>query len=288
MSRFLDSKKWRLNFVFTAIRKPNLLQSLLYAKENGSLFRLMRERPKSLGILIWPYQCSAWNAEMRVARLVNHFDCVDTIPQFDFSVGEKILLLDLSQFSDGVRVVIDQPEWLLREGNLALNIFKGDYRAYTLTFSLYCGDKLSIFIGGLQGRNSHKSLELYRQLTKDFYGIRPRDLLIEIVRILAQIVEASDIHAVADEHRFFRHPYFRDDKAAAMKVDYNDIWVDRGAVRVAPTYFAIPLVALRRGVDEISPKKRAMYRRRYEMLDMLASEAAVSFRSRNIIKFDAT
>src|SRR5450432_461528 len=36
------------------------------------LGRQMRDRPETVGILAWPYQCATWDAGTRLKRLVNH------------------------------------------------------------------------------------------------------------------------------------------------------------------------------------------------------------------------
>jgi uncharacterized protein VirK/YbjX len=108
-------------------------------------------------------------------------------------------------------------------------------------------------------------------LTKDFEGIRPRDFMLEALRMWAVKLGVRHIRAVSDGHKISRHKYFADKKAPGLV--YDDVWPERGGTRVDQTQYELPLGGSRRPVQDVAAKKRAMYRRRYEMLD--AIEAAL-------------
>src|SRR3954467_1670398 len=203
------SWKLRAKFVARACVDRGALRPFVAARPGSALHEHLQQRPETAGVLLWPYQCSAWSAEERVERIASHFGLVDRIgPPIRAGIDDKLELLDLAPYSAGVRVILDQPKWLFREGHLALNLFLGDHRAYSLAFSLCeLGDERCAFIGGLQGRRTEGALDRYKDLTKDFHGMRPRDLLLDIGRMFFVALGVSRIHAVAESHRFFRHPY---------------------------------------------------------------------------------
>src|SRR6185437_8818486 len=119
----------------------------------------------------------------------------------DFLPDDKIELLDLGDVVSGLHVVLDQPQWFLREGQLAINLFLEDVRIYTLAFSFFRqGKEIAAFVGGIQGRNIAGILETYRDLTKASYGMRPRDLLIDILRMLCAELGVKQIFAVSNEY----------------------------------------------------------------------------------------
>ena len=178
-----------------------------------------------------------------------------------------MVLADLSSISPGVSLIADRTPWLAREGHLAVSLFKDDFRAFSVSFSLLRDPDLSLFIGGLQGRRSDEILALYRDLTKHFEGMRPRDFLLEALRLFAVKIGVQRIYAVADEHKISRHKYFAGKETGGFS--YDDAWLDRGGSRVAPTHFELPRAGSRRPIEEIPAKKRSMYRRRYEMLDAI-------------------
>jgi hypothetical protein len=63
-----------------------------------------------------------------------------------------------------------------------------------------------------------------------------------------------------------------------LQTSYDSAWLEHHGVPVAGGFFELPTVAARRRHEEIPSRKRAQYRRRYEMLDLLDAQigAAVS------------
>jgi uncharacterized protein len=269
-SKHVDpSLSMRLKFVAAALRERGASRHFSTAAPDSSLGKLLAEWPQAVGILLWPYQCTSWDAETRLSRLVSHLETVRTIPGLQLPPDEKLVLADLSSFSPGVALIIDRPPWLAREGLLTLSIFKEDFRAFTASFSLFAYPDTELFIGGLQGRQSEDALALYRELTKDFEGIRPRDFILEMLRLFALQIGVRQIHAVADDRKISRHAYFGTKPVPGLY--YDDVWRERGGERAAETHFRLPLEGSRRPLEEVAAKKRSMYRRRYEMLDQIES-----------------
>lgn len=278
----------KARFLVQSYLHAEAMSPILNARPGTCLHRYVQERPDTVGFLVWPYQCASWGPSKRLRRLVEHFQILDEVGQpFPFAVEDKLLLWDLGALAPGVRIILDQPKWLFREGMLAINLFCGDHRAYSLAFSLYReGRGAGAFIGGLQGRNTGDALERYKELTKSFHGMRPRDLLLDCFRMIVPALKAQRILAVADNHRYLRHPYFGGGKDADH-ADYDAIWVDRGGARVDASHFELPLALSFRSLDEVPSKKRAQYRRRNEMLQGL-QDAGPVLRSGRFLRFEAT
>lgn len=279
--------KMRAKFVRAALRELALSRSLEKLDPATPLARLLAEHPQTIGNLVWPYQCAAWDAPTRFARITAHLDAVEHIPSLEVVGDEKIVFADLTAISDDARVILDYSPWLAREGHLTLSLFKGHFRAFTIAFSLYNYPETELFIGGIQGRkNDGNMLALYREMTKDFHGVRPRDFMLEMVRLFAIKYGVKYIYAVADDHRISRHPYFAREDSPGLT--YDDVWIERGGTRVAPTHFKLPLSGTRRGLDEVATKKRAMYRRRYEMFDAIEESLPADLATAERRHFDAS
>src|SRR5262249_52191400 len=151
--------------------------------------------------------------------------------------------------------------------------FLNETRLYSLVFSLFRdGDVLTAFIGAIQGRDIEGILEEYRDLTKAAHGMRPRDLLIEIFRLFGQAIGLARILAVSDENRQHRSSYYGERASKKFNVDYNEIWEDRGGIRIDPMCYRLDVQSSERELDAIPAKKRAMYRRRYAMLRALGQQ----------------
>lgn len=277
--------KFRAKFVLAALRERSLARSLEHIDRQSPLGHLLAERPETMGNLVWPYQCAAWDPKTRFARISGHLDALEKLPGLKVADDEKIVFADLSSLSDDTFVMIDYSPWLAREGHLTLSLFKDDFRAFTIAFSLFNWPETELFIGGIQGRNDDRILGLYRDLTKEFHGVRPRDLILELLRLLALRIGVRRIHAVADDYKISRHPYFG--KKGTLGLVYDEVWLERGGERIAETHYELPLAGTRRDLNEVAAKKRSMYRRRYEMFDQLEASLPKDLAQAERRRFDA-
>ncbi|MFJ4255664.1 VirK/YbjX family protein [Pseudomonas monteilii] len=228
-----------------------------------------------IGVVQWPYLSKCWEAPQRLEMVASHFEVL--AGQFPALLllgrDESLTLCELASYSPGCRLVLDRPIWFKREGELVLNLFQGDLRVASLAFTL-CRDQggLSMFIGAVQGIHkgidSETSLAIYRDLTKDFEGLRPRSLLLEALKCLARMLGVAHLYAVCDACRHHRHPYFGSDKAQDLAANYDVIWQENGATASnRDDFFTVPLAPAQRAEQDIPAKKRAMYRRRQALLD---------------------
>jgi len=267
--------KLRAKFVLAALKNSTLARSLERLDPQSPLGQLLAERPETIGNLVWPYQCAAWDAKTRFARISAHLDALEHLPGLKVAADEKVVFADLTSLSPDTFVMIDYSPWLAREGHLTLSLFKGDFRAFTIAFSLFNWPETELFIGGIQGRNDDRILNLYRDLTKEFHGVRPRDLMLEMLRLFARGIGVQHVHAVADGYKISRHAYFG--KKGTLGLNYDEVWLERAGTRIAETHFELPLAGTRRDLNEVAAKKRSMYRRRYEMFDELEASLPNDF-----------
>lgn len=228
-----------------------------------------------VGVVHWPYISRNWSPKNKLSVLASHYEVVTkSCPQLLLlGRSDSLMLSDLSEFAAGCSLVLDRPFWFMREGELVLNLFQGDLRIASIAFTLCRTDtELCIFIGAVQGIHkgveSELSLSIYRDLTKDFEGLRPRSFLIEVIKYIAINIGVEKIYAVGDGYRHHRHPYFGAHKALELAANYDVIWLEHGATpSEREDFFEIPMILSRKPLDSIASKKRAMYRRRYELLD---------------------
>jgi len=261
--------KLKAKMVREGLMQGPSLRPFLHPKPGAALARAMAQRPQMLGVLIWPYQCADWEPGERLAHIRSHYDEIDRIgAPLCFNLDEQLIVTDLSDISAGLRVVIDQPQWFMREGGLVVNLFVDSFRAFSLAFSFdrTQEDQLLAMIGGIQGRNRQDALDLYRQLTKDFHGLRPRDLLLEVFRVLCRHFNVSSIRAVTQSQRHHLHPFFG---GTDLAPDYDAIWEDRQGVRADKYFYSLPVAPETRDITSVKPNKRALYRKRFAFLENL-------------------
>ena len=260
----------RFRFARDARRHAATYAPLLAAPPQTTMGQLVDDRPEILAFIRAPYLCTGWSVEDRLTRFAIQVAAQQQFPPLDFPVTQSINLMPLADIGDAIHVVIDKPMWFHREGTLALNLFDANTRLFTLVFALEpTPSGLRALIGGIQGRNLPAILDRYRDLTKAAHGIRPRDLIIELFRMLCAQAGVSQIHAISDRGRHNRHPFFGQPVMRPLPLDYDEIWLDRGGTRIDTWFWDLPLHSERRADADIPAKKRSMYRQRYAMLDKL-------------------
>lgn len=144
-----------------------------------------------------------------------------------------------------------------------------------LTFTLcqFTG-KNTLYIGGLQGAKAHVPHELIQAATKSCHGLFPKRLLVEAAMTLSQFLNVQQIRAVSNETHIYRNIRYRRKKQGQLHADYNSFWQSLGAVADASGDYILPLAMPRKPMEAIASKKRAEYRRRYELLNSLHSQTA--------------
>lgn len=255
----------------------NIKSILQLKKENREQLRyLFDNHAEALPSVFWPYQCSGWNLIKRLDALVNHFETISQINNYYISGIEKPRnLLDLDDVFSGMKIIMDRNCIFMREGMAVFNLFIDEERVFSLAFSLMKNetDKIVAVIGAIQGRRMSNITELYRDITKSTYGIRPRDFIIELFQIVCKAINVDKIYAVRDSKRQHRHIFYRvKSKEDLLSLDYDEVWSDRGGECCKNGFYILPVQPERRKLHNIISKKRSMYRNRYDMLDHIENQ----------------
>lgn len=273
-------RRLRARLAFLAKAWP--LRTTLAPFDNPSqptaLTRALVQRPDMVGAVVWPYINLAWDGRRRLDAIREHFDVVDSLGGLlDFPMAQSVQVLDLGDIQEGLKLVLDQPHWFMREGQLVLNLFAAEQRIYSIAFSLgRTAAGLVAYVGAIQGGNTDGVMADYKDLTKTLHGMRPRDFLVELLRTFCRALGVSQILAVADDHRQHRSSYFGRAKADTLSLNYDEIWTERGGTRESPDFFLLGIESPLKSLDDVPSKKRAMYRRRYELLESLQARIAAA------------
>lgn len=244
---------------------------LLQYRKNVAVQNLILERPETLGAIIWPYQCNTWDAKTRLSHIAEHYNAIEDLKfKIAFPLDGALKLLDLTNVYKGFHIVLDQPKWFMREGQLVINLFLDRTRILSLAFSFAReSDNVVAYIGAIQGRNFDWSLDLNRDLTKAMYGMRPRDFLFEQFRALCRTLGVSKIYAVSNASRHHHARYFgKNNKKRELVLNYDEIWIERGGILEGSDFYIFSMNLQKKDIEQIPAKKRSMYRRRYEFLEI--------------------
>lgn len=147
----------------------------------------------------------------------------------------------------------------------------------TFTLCNYQGSS-TLFIGGLQGGSRLLPHEEIQKATKSCYGIFPKRIVMEAICCFAEQLNIKQILAVSNEQHIFRSPRYHD-KNKVILSDYNAFWESVGGECDSHGYYHIPRTMARKSEADIASKKRAEYRRRYQLLDSIHSQLSSMFRN---------
>nr|WP_250890015.1 DUF535 family protein [Sphingobium nicotianae] len=221
-----------------------------------------------------PLSCAGWSGTEKLDRILDHFNTVRALGGVLMPERDAIrTLAKLQTLGEDYRLTIDEPGWMSFDGLTTLSLWKGIDRLFSISFVLSSAEgRLHCYIGGLQGRGDTAVRDLYRDMTKEAHGLRPRDLMIELHRMMCRALGVSDIQAVADEARFHRDGYYRHSGYGVTSFNYDEAWADRGGVRLDRNWYRMPVDPVRRDAETIPARKRSLYRQRYALLDALELE----------------
>jgi len=254
---------------------PNLsfVVNWLKSTDNPLLKEQLEQIPDLKEFTYLPYVNNRWTCQDRLKAIETHYHLVQHhCPFLNIDNHQYVDLFNIPFESSMIRVTVDKPLWMRKEGEISVSLFLGTDRIYTIMF-LLTGEpnNVSAIIGSLQG-DGRERLETYKAFTKHFHGWRPRDFLIIMFKLLAGYIGCKAIYAVSDEAHRSNLWYSKSNKG----VKYNDIWVEFHGEIQDDGFFKLPVAIKKRDISEISSNKRAMYRRRYELLDALQVELKVT------------
>ena len=95
--------------------------------------------------------------------------------------------------------------------------------------------------------------------------MRPMYMLVNAFKNLAETLNCKLLgiaHKNQGKYRWNDH--------SKLLFNYDEFWQENEGVLNTQGYWELPLTIERKSLDEIQSKKRSMYRKRYEMLDIMA------------------
>lgn len=230
-----------------------------------------------IGVVEWPYIHNQWDTKTRLNAIASHYEVLDKrLPDLmDIHLDKMLPLFQFDERYENISVILDRPNWFIREGEIVINLVQKDLRIASIAFTLsQKAGKVIAYLGAVQGIHSgistDQSLETYKRLTKLFYGLRPKTLLLEILKSYLKLLGVSQFYGVADQHRHHRHKYFGFNQNSYFKSDYNLFWEEHGGYLNQRTgFYQLDMKPAIREIDTIPSKKRSQYKKRNALVASL-------------------
>lgn len=188
----------------------------------------------------------------------------ENIPLWQMEYDGKILALSL-YFEAGQR----------KEGLLSVMLRLDGRPLYQIIFWIAkdhpVGD-WSMWIGAMQGPNMENAREIVKQITKQCHAYRTKNLILYMAQAVARSLGLRHIYAVTN-YGYYANNHLRTNRK--LKTSFSDFWQEAGGQATDDRRFdELPLVEPRKTMDEVPTRKRAVYRRRFALLDEIDTTVA--------------
>lgn len=273
----------RLRFFIRIVLQTNTALSWLEYINSVPVCRCASSRQlyRRLQKPLRPYLNRAFGAEQRLSHLRSHFEALKRIfPEGDPHLAQlKTSGLLLASFSgksqQHYQLVLAETDHFDREGELRLTLRDADTHRHiaVLAFTLSQAPKPSVYIGCLQGPAAGGS-DLVRRITRDFYGIRPKNLLMFALYDLAEVWHLEEIKAIDNCRRIYAKGLLKSRKHA--RADYEAFWMELGGIASGKGWFTLPRQLTQKPLEAVVSKHRAEHRRKLELRSLIRTQIRTS------------
>ncbi|WP_267225225.1 VirK/YbjX family protein [Dyella silvae] len=162
---------------------------------------------------------------------------------------------------DGSELLLElrRPTGRSREGELSLCL--ANTQGQLLSSAIFSiGDEgRTLLIGCLQGAAAELGREAVRELTKQCYGLRPKNLVFSLLLAFGSFTGAQRIRGVSN----LAHPFAGE--SDKIKADYDSFWEDCQGVLQPDGFFELPTAEPERDESQVESKHRSAFRRREQL-----------------------
>ncbi|HEY4786570.1 MAG TPA: DUF535 family protein [Bacteroidales bacterium] len=131
-------------------------------------------------------------------------------------------------------------------------------------------------IGCIQGHARND--EYYsKEAQKLMHGLRPKSFIIFAIQEFSRQLGVTALYGVGDSIQAYRRKHtIHLPWRHSIHFNYNSIWTESGGQPGSDGWYELPLTPVRKEMHEIKTTKRALYLRRYKLLDALSLQIAVA------------
>ncbi|WP_270502038.1 VirK/YbjX family protein [Kluyvera ascorbata] len=280
-------RSFRRKFMLRSLLMPRLSRDLMRELSQWpNLSAVMARQPRLPVRLHRPYLAMNFDRSLVSSALRYHYKLLSdsmSSEEFEAYLNSKHFPLANIEGKNGevFSLVLTMEVNLDKEGDstILMHNSNGDTLAeMTFTILNYKG-KRTLFIGGLQGGIRSLPHAAIQEATKACHGLFPKRLVMEAVCRFAGRLQVEQILAVSNAVHIFRAERYHD-KNKNILSDYNTFWEAIGGECDQTGYFHISGTIARKDIADIASKKRAEYRRRYELMDTIDSQMSTLFSQR--------
>jgi len=220
-----------------------------------------------------------FSLEQRLRLLCRHYDML--IRRLGLEAvgrllrGERLVTASIVGRSGRSFVIDLRRDWLTRsEGELAICLSEAQSDRALAKLTLIVGDLAEgaptiLWIGGLQGPVAAPDAKAaIVGATRELWGLRPKQAVLEAAYGLAEALGVSAIKAVSRRAHAVRRPFALTEE---IKSDYDGFWREMGGVPDGVGAFDLPNRRRRRDAGQVKAGKRKAWRARQDLIASLTT-----------------
>ena len=235
------------------------------------------------------YLSIRWDMTQRKKVIWETYELIRKYPVFQKALLDKegavISRYQLEPYGE-LSVTLCYHHMVYKEGELMV-ILKNATRNSELYKMAFSFEKMpngdyTCYIGCIQGGGKNK--EEIKSATKAMHGLRPSALMIFIVREINKSmgIRITKLRGLGNSiHPFKKRHLIHLPSAHGIVFDYDSFWIEAEGELCEDGWYNLPLKSERRESSEMKSNKRAMYNRRYAMLDAVSQRIDESCASNN-------
>jgi len=213
-----------------------------------------------------------YNFASRTKIISNHYAALSSLlsrQSFEaLAQGTQLLLANFVGKKGGnYQITLSKTDKFDREGELILGLKDADRNGdiFWFVFSLnHHENQTWAEIGCFQGAKGEDARAMIKLATKEFHGIRPRNLLADAMYALAANWGLSGIFGISNSSRVYN--------GSETFADYDTFWQELGGTPDRDGLFRLPVSLSHHPLCDIPSQHRAEYRRRMELRDALGQQ----------------
>ena len=192
----------------------------------------------------------------------------------------KLWKMELGEEFQSMELVMRMEPGQRKEGLNALMLLLPDGEPIYQIIYWIARDKLgdwSMWIGAMQGPNMDDAKEVVKKITKKCHAYRTKNLILYATQAVARAFDLKKIFAVTN-YGYYANNHVRSDRK--LKTSFSDFWIEVGGNHSEDKRFdLLPLIETRKSEEEIPTRKRAVYRRRFALLDEVDSSIETNIKA---------
>ncbi len=271
-------KKQERKYFFHSILNPRFSSWWLNLLETPDFKFITTHRPKLYFKPFRVYLSSKWKNKRKVKVIRDTYKFILASKHFTKVITNAPIEIAQFQLKDGVEAFLKlgYDFKYRKEGELVLSFeceeLGGIIAETAFSFEETEPNRWVCRIGCVQG---HHKNDLYsaKAAQKMMHGLRPKSLIIFAIQEFSRALGFSAIYGAGDSIQAYRKKHFiHIPFLHKIPFDYDAFWEESGGQAVDHGWFDLPLQPIRKDIQEIKSSKRALYRRRYDLMDDLSSK----------------